>query len=133
MIPKPMTHKKFALMAIPALAAIMFSAGISTSFADSENSAEVIIDFADGCFVFDPDGGIIAADTGHWMQNKNNGKATCEALNVLNPSGEDLRIEGNCSMINGKFGTYDGTFFNQISDNGDGTADIVFQCHTKAS
>ena len=117
---------------IAAFAAIMFSAGIATSNAESENSAQVFVDFADGCIVIDPDGVQIAADKGHWMQNKNIGKVTCETLSVPNPSGEDLRTEGGCTMFGGKFGSFDGTFFNQISDNEDGTADIIFQCHTKA-
>ena len=116
---------------IAAFAAIMFSAGLVTSYAESENSAEVLLEWA-FCVVLNPDGIPIAADASHFMQNKNNAKVTCQTFGVPNPSGEDLRTTGVCNVFGGKFGDISGTYFNQISDNGDGTADIVLQCHAKA-
>ena len=127
---KLMTHKILSGTIISAFAAVLFTAGIGYSYGDSENSAQVIIEFGE-CIVIDENFDEIIADQGHWVQNKNNGKVTCKAFGVPNPSGEDLRIEGGCFMI-GKFGIFSGTFFNQISDNGDGTADIVLQCLTRA-
>ena len=125
-----MTHKILSGTIISAFAAILFTAGMGFSYGDSENSAQVNVEFG-GCFVINPDHIQIPADRGHFLQNKNNGKATCEAYGVPNPSGEDIRFEGGCLMA-GKFGVYSGTFFNQITDNGDGTADILFQCLTSA-
>ena len=89
-----MTKTKLGLFAIPFIATIMISAGISAQLVSAE-PALVIKDGA--CTMLDGDGNFIAATDVHQVKtnsNKDNSKIWCSASGVDNSSGKAVKFQG---------------------------------------
>jgi len=129
MILKPMTRQKIALFAVPVIAAMMISTGISAQLAAADpdgsnpNSAFIIRDL--GCNLPDGEGNFVSADTDHsviTVSGKNNFR--CQATVAPPSSGHAEVMRGfGCNTDLG----FTTNTHSVVSDEGDATMTCHFR------
>ena len=106
---------------IAALSLILLAWAPSTAYAGVDNSATVIHS-PDSCAVLDGNGGVIFFEGGTLVANKNHGMISCHLEDVVNTTGQAVRVSGSCSIGDLSEGILIvGAFKSVVSQNDDGT------------
>ena len=117
------------MTAIAAFAAILLAWAPSTAYAGVDNSATVIHN-PNGCAVLDGNGNVIFFEGGILVANKNHGMMSCHLKDVVNTTGQAVRVSGICFLgdLSEGIGIH-GTFKSVVSQHDNGTTgDATLVC-----